>query len=111
MLFGSGTVEFDQLQRLRRLKVINEGVPGSIRWFSPPSIAGDVLPVLDYLKQVRSERVGVDPAAQGLQPDQLTGVAAVAIAGAQQASARVTRMMVRTVAESGCGRRSRSCCG
>jgi hypothetical protein len=43
----------------------------------------------------------VDPAAQGLQPDQLTGVAAVAIAGAQQASARVTRLMVRTVAESG----------
>jgi hypothetical protein len=101
MLFGSGTVEFDQLQRLRRLKVVNEGVPGSIRWFSPPSIAGDVLPVLDYLKQVRSERVGVDPAAQGLQPDQLTGVAAVAIAGAQQASARVIRLMVRTVAESG----------
>ena len=101
MVVGSGTVDFTQLQRLRRLKVINEGVPGSVRFISPPAIAGDTLPVLEYLKQIRSERVGVDPAAQGLQPDQLTGVAAVAIAGAQNASARVVRYMVRTVAESG----------
>jgi hypothetical protein len=101
MLFGSGTVNFTQLQNIKKRKVVNEGTPGAVRWFAPPGIAGEVLPVLDYFRSVRSERVGVDPAAQGLAPDQLTGTAAVAIAGAQAATQRVIKMMVRTIAETG----------
>jgi hypothetical protein len=101
MMFASGPMNLTQLQNIKKRKVVNEGTPGSVRWFVPPSNIGEVLPALDYLRNVRSERVGVDPAAQGLQPDQLTGIAAVAIAGAQQASARVIRLMVRTIAETG----------
>jgi hypothetical protein len=101
MMFVSGTMNVTHLQTIKKRKVVNEGTPGAVRWFVPPSNIGEVLPALDYLRNVRSERIGVDPAAQGLQPDQLTGIAAVAIAGAQQASARVVRLMVRTIAETG----------
>jgi hypothetical protein len=101
MMLGSGPVNWGQLQNWKKFKFVNEGTQGAVRWFAPPPIAGEVLPVLDYLRQIRSERVGVDAASQGLQPDQLSGIAAVAIAGAQAASARVVRYAVRTLAETG----------
>lgn len=101
MILASGTVNYAQLQTWRRNKIVDERVPNSVRWFAPQPIAGELLPVLQHLDSLTEQRIGVGRASQGLAPDQLTSVAAVAIAGAQAAAQRAIKLTVRTIAEMG----------
>jgi hypothetical protein len=101
MMLASGTVNWASLQTWRRNKVVDERTPNSVRWFAPPPTAGETLPVLQYLDTLTEQRIGAGRAAQGLQPDSLTSVAAVAVAGAQAAAQRAIRLTVRTIAELG----------
>jgi hypothetical protein len=101
MIRASGTVNWAQLQSWKKMKVVDERVPGSINFWSPPPVAGEILPVLQHLDQLTEFRIGTGRAAQGLQPDQLTSVSAVAVAGAQAASQRSLRLTTRTIAELG----------
>jgi hypothetical protein len=101
MMLASGTVNWAALQTWRRNKVVDERVPGSVRWFAPPPTASETLPVLQHLDSLTESRIGVGRASQGLAPDQLTSVAAVAVAGAQAAAQRAIKLTVRTIAEMG----------
>ena len=101
MILASGTVNYAQLQSWRKHKVIDERVTNTIRWMQPPPIAGEVLPVLEHLNSVSEIRLGVGRGVQGLQPDSLTSVSAIAVAGMQQAAQRSLRLTVRTIAELG----------
>ncbi|MCE3248080.1 MAG: hypothetical protein K0R41_1905, partial [Geminicoccaceae bacterium] len=101
MIRASGTVNWAQLQTWKKNKVIDERVPGSLNFWSPPPVAGEILPVLQHLDSLTESRIGTGRAAQGLAPDQLTSVSAVAVAGAQAASQRAIRLTVRTIAELG----------
>lgn len=101
MILASGTVNYAQLQSWRRHKVIDERVTNSVRFFQPPPIAGEVLPVLEHLNSISEMRLGVGRGVQGLQPDSLTSVSAIAVAGMQQAAQRSLRLTVRTIAELG----------
>lgn len=101
MMLASGTVNWASLQTWRKMKVVDERTPNSVRWFAPPPTAGETLPVLQYLDTLTEQRIGAGRAAQGLQPDSLTSVAAVAVAGAQAAAQRAIKLTVRTIAELG----------
>jgi len=101
MMLASGTVNWASLQTWRKMKVVDERTPNSVRWFAPPPTAGETLPVLQYLDTLTEQRIGAGRAAQGLQPDSLTSVAAVAVAGAQAAAQRAIKLTTRTIAELG----------
>lgn len=101
MMLASGTVNWASLQTWRKMKVVDERTPNSVRWFAPPPTAGETLPVLQYLDTITEQRIGAGRAAQGLQPDSLTSVAAVAVAGAQAAAQRAIKLTTRTIAELG----------
>lgn len=74
---------------------------GQINELQTPFVAGQTLPVLQYLQDVSQSRSGVTKLSQGLDPDQLQSTTRVAAQAAVSAADARIEMMARNIGETG----------
>jgi len=81
------------LVRVREMGQINE--------LATPFVAGQTLPVLEYLRDVAERRSGITKISQGTDPDALQSQPKIAAAAAVAAADARIEMMARNIAETG----------
>lgn len=74
---------------------------GQINELVTPFVAGQTLPVLEYMERVSEQRSGVTRMSQGLDTDVLQSTSRVAAAAAVQGSDSRLEMMIRNLGETG----------
>lgn len=85
--------EIGAIIRVRQMGQINE--------LTTEFVAGQTLPVLQYLDEVSQKRSGITPLSQGLDADALQSTTKIAAAAAVQGSDARIEMMARNIGESG----------
>jgi len=81
--------------------IIRTRGPGNIEELATPFVAGQTLPVLEYLQNQAETRSGVTKLSQGLDPNVLQSSPRVAANAAVQGSDARMEMMARNVGETG----------
>ncbi|MBP2311893.1 portal protein [Azospirillum soli] len=81
--------------------VIRTRQPGAYQAVGVPFVAGQSLPVLEYLNSVKEDRTGLSRASMGLDPDSLQSTTRAAVAATISASQGKTEMLARVFAETG----------
>lgn len=77
-----------------------DGNPGTdVAPLPTQSILSDLLPVIDYMDQMKAQRTGVSSSTSGLDPDTLQESTAKAYTAAMNASTAKVEMMARMLAE------------
>lgn len=85
--------QIGSIVRVRQMGQINE--------LTTPFVAGQTLPVLEYLNTITEQRTGVTRMSQGIDPDALQSTTHVAAQAAVQGSDARVEMMARNLAETG----------
>jgi len=75
--------------------------PGGLDWTQMPPIAGELLPVLQYVDSEREWRTGVTRIGQGVDPTVLQNQTATVAAQQYSAAAAKTKLIARIFAETG----------
>lgn len=88
--------------------IIRTKAPGQIEELVTPFVAGQTLPVLEYLHQVGESRSGVTKLSQGLDPNALQATSRIAANAAVTGSDARIEMMARNIAETGVVQLSRA---
>ncbi len=71
-----------------------------IEWYTPPSVAGTVLPVLEKMDNMKEQRVGATRYNQGLDAESLNKTAS-GMKQIMNASQKKAKLIARTIAETG----------
>jgi transcription termination factor NusB len=74
---------------------------GQINELTTPFVAGQTMPVLEYLHQLSETRSGVTKLSQGIDPNALQATSRIAANAAVQGSDSRIEMMARNIAETG----------
>jgi hypothetical protein len=74
---------------------------GQIEELATPFVAGQTLPVLQYMNEVAEARTGITKLSQGLSGDELQSTTAVAAAASVSGSDSRLEMMARNIGETG----------
>jgi hypothetical protein len=75
--------------------------PGQIEELTTPFVAGQTLPVLQYLEEVSEKRSGISRMSQGLDPDALQSTTKIAANAAVMGADARMEMMARNAGETG----------
>jgi hypothetical protein len=75
--------------------------PGQIEELTTPFVAGETLPVLQYLESVSEKRSGISRMSQGLDPDALQSTTKIAANAAVMGADSRMEMMARNAGETG----------
>jgi lysophospholipase L1-like esterase len=75
--------------------------PGQIEELATPFVAGQTLPVLQYLEEVSEKRSGITKMSQGLDPDALQSTTKIAANAAVMGGDARMEMMARNAGETG----------
>jgi hypothetical protein len=75
--------------------------PGQIEELTTPFVAGQTLPVLQYLEEVSEKRSGISKMSQGLDPDALQSTTKIAANAAVMGADARMEMMARNAGETG----------
>lgn len=78
-----------------------EPVAGAIMPLVTPNIAGDILPVVDYIDQIKESRTGITKASSGLDPETLSNVTKAAFLENMSRASQKVEMLTRMIAETG----------
>jgi len=81
--------------------IIRTKGPGSIEELVTPFVAGETLPVLQYLESVSEKRSGITKISQGLDPDALQSTTKIAANAAVMGGDARLEMMARNAGETG----------
>jgi hypothetical protein len=101
------TVANEQMVNLEDLKngrigaIVRVRAMGQVEELATPFVAGQTLPVLQYLQDVSEQRSGITKLSQGLDPDSLQSTARMAVNAAISASDARIEMRARNLAETG----------
>ena len=76
-------------------------VAGAIMPLVTPNIAGDILPVVDYIDQIKESRTGITKASSGLDPETLSNVTKGAFLENMSRASQKVEMLTRMIAETG----------
>jgi hypothetical protein len=94
-------VNLDDVQNGEIGAIIRVRQMGQINELATPFVAGQTLPVLEYLNGVSEQRSGITRMSQGLDPDALQSTTKVAAQAAVSGSDARIEMMARNIAETG----------
>lgn len=91
----------DDLLVARPGGIIRAKTQGAVEPFKHPAIAGDVLPVIEYMDATREWRTGVTRQGQGIDANSLQNVSATASAQGYNAAQARMKLIARIFAETG----------
>ena len=78
-----------------------EPVAGAVMPLVTPNIAGDILPVVDYIDNIKESRTGITKASAGLDPDTLSNVTKGAFMENMSRASQKIEMITRMLCETG----------
>lgn len=78
-----------------------EPVAGAVMPLVTPNIAGDILPVVDYIDNIKESRTGITKASAGLDPDTLSNVTKGAFMENMSRASQKIEMITRMICETG----------
>ena len=78
-----------------------EPVAGAIMPLVTPNMAGDILPVIDYVDGIKESRTGITKASAGLDPDTLSNVTKGAFMENMNRASQKIEMITRLICETG----------
>lgn len=101
LVVDQNTVNLEDLSVSRAGGFIrNDGpVTGAVEALRTPSMVGELLPMIDMVDQMKSQRTGVSATTQGLDPDTLQMTTAKAYTNAMNAATAKIELMARMLAE------------
>jgi hypothetical protein len=98
---NEGQVNLEDVKNNEIGAIIRVKSVGQINELVTPFVAGQTLPVLEYLHQVSETRSGVTKLSQGIDPNALQATSRIAANAAVQGSDSRIEMMARNIAETG----------
>lgn len=78
-----------------------EPVAGAVMPLVTPNMAGDILPVVDYVDGIKESRTGITKASAGLDPDTLSNVTKGAFLENMSRASQKIEMITRLICETG----------
>jgi len=103
IMFNENYIDWDQLSQDKIGSLINVrgDVSKALQMLTMPFVGQQAFPLIQYLDQIKEERVGVGRASQGLELEHLQSTSAVGLAASQKAAQSRLELVARNVAESG----------
>jgi hypothetical protein len=98
---NENVVNIDDVKNGEIGAIIRVKQTGQINELATPFVAGQTLPVLQYLDTVSEQRSGITRISQGLDTDVLQSTSRVAAAAAVQGADSRLEMMIRNIGETG----------
>ncbi len=96
-----GMVNLDDLMNGEIGGIVREKAPNSVRDLTVPFVAGQTLPMLQYMDQMVEDKTGVTRASTGLDPDAMQSTTKQAVAATLGAAAAQIEVIARNIAEGG----------
>lgn len=97
-----GQVNMDDVLNKEVGAIIRMRQPGAIQDLATPFIAQQMMPLLEYMDEIKAQRTGVTPASQGLDADLLQSTTKAAVTAQISAAQERIELIARTFAETGC---------
>jgi len=99
--FNTAMVNAEDMKNSEIGALIRTNGPGQIEELTTPFVAGQTLPVLQYLEEVSEKRSGISKMSQGLDPDALQSTTKIAANAAVMGADARMEMMARNAGETG----------
>ena len=102
-MFNENFVDWEQLTQDKIGSLINVrgDVSKALEMLTLPFTGQQAFPLIQYLDQLKEERVGVGRASQGLELEHLQSTSAVGLAASQKSAQARVELVARNIAESG----------
>lgn len=97
-----GQVNIDDVLNKEVGAIIRMRQPGAVQDMATPFIAQQMMPLLEYMDEIKAQRTGVTPASQGLDADLLQSTTKAAVTAQISAAQERIELIARTFAETGC---------
>jgi hypothetical protein len=97
-----GQVNIDDVLNKEVGAIIRMRSPGAVQDMATPFIAQQMMPLLEYMDEIKAQRTGVTPASQGLDADLLQSTTKAAVTAQISAAQERVELIARTFAETGC---------
>lgn len=97
-----GQVNMDDVLNKEVGAIIRMRQPGAVQDMATPFIAQQMMPLLEYMDEIKAQRTGVTPASQGLDADLLQSTTKAAVTAQISAAQERIELIARTFAETGC---------
>jgi hypothetical protein len=94
-----GMVNLGDLMNTELGRIVRSRAPNMVRELTVPFVAGQTLPVLQYLDQQNERKTGISAASMGFSPDMLQSTTKAAVDAANQAAMGQVEYMARNIAE------------
>lgn len=103
IMFNENFVDWEQLTQDKIGSLINVrgDVSKALEMLTLPFTGQQAFPLIQYLDQLKEERVGVGRASQGLELEHLQSTSAVGLAASQKSAQARLELVARNIAESG----------
>lgn len=96
-----GQVNLDDLLEGTAGGIIRARQPGMVQPITGASVGGEVMPLMDYLDNIKEQRTGMSKASQGLDANALQSTTASAISATVRGAQVKLESYARTMAETG----------
>jgi hypothetical protein len=100
-LANDALVNIEDLKNTAIAAIVRTKNMDAVKDLVTPFVAGETLPILQFLREIGESRTGVTKLSQGLDPNALQAVSRIAANAATQGSDSRIEMMARNLAETG----------